>query len=385
MLKQEITEKISKFFKVTEFEAEKIFDDIFAKIIDGVKDDNIVDVVNFGEFIVKYDNGKNTVAGMPYKKTIEFLASVNLEDEIGYKSYDVYKSPASQTTGPVTEPTPVIPDSTVKSIPADEIKQEKITPVESKISEPDYSISPVISDLKSETEHEKTEEKKNIPDVNEVYSGSSSGSSSGSAHEDSDPVNIEEDFKKKREALLNKISIHPLQDSTHDRPEQEIKASKPEEFHYFIKEQEEQQIKPETELMTEHTEEINKDTGEIKETKKEEIPVPPAAEEKKDTIPESVKETVKSYYGEDLSSKSFSDYFTEVGKDEQTAPVSSVKEDEKQPESVLPLPPIPQVIPQKAVELHKEITSAGEKSSEPASTVTVPTVTAPTVTAPTVT
>ena len=103
MLKQEITEKISQFFKVTEFEAEKIFDDIFSKIIDGVKEDNIVDVVNFGEFIVKYNNGKNGGSNSPYKKTIEFLASVNLEDEIGHKSYDIYKSPVTQTIPPIAE------------------------------------------------------------------------------------------------------------------------------------------------------------------------------------------------------------------------------------------------------------------------------------------
>ena len=380
MLKQEITEKISQFFKVTEFEAEKIFDDIFVKIIEGVKEDNIVDVVNFGEFIVKYDNGKNTVAGLPYKKTIEFLASVNLEDEIGYKSYDVYKSPEPQTTSAVTEPAPVIPDSTVKSIPAEEIKQEKITPVESKISERDFNISPVISDLNSATEPEKTVENKNIPEVHEEYPVSS-----GSIHDDSGPVNIEEEFKKKREALLNKISIHPLQDSTHDKPENEIKATKPEEFHYFIKEQEEQQLKPETELMTEHTEEIKKDTGEIKETGREEVPVPPSVQEKKDAIPESVKETAKSYYDEDLSNKSFSDYFTEVGNDQPTKTACSVNEAEKQQESTLPLPPIPQVIPPKAVELHKEITSSGETAHEPtvSETVTAAGVTTATETAAT--
>lgn len=93
MIKQEIIEKISQFFRLTEFEAEKVFDDIFSKIKHAVKDDSIVDIANFGEFIIKYNNGKSN--GSPpsaFKKTIEFLASVNLEDEIGQRSYDLKKS-----------------------------------------------------------------------------------------------------------------------------------------------------------------------------------------------------------------------------------------------------------------------------------------------------
>ena len=58
MIKKEIVEKISKYFKLTEFEAEKVYDDIFSIIMTGVKEDNIVDIADFGEFIIKY-NGKN--------------------------------------------------------------------------------------------------------------------------------------------------------------------------------------------------------------------------------------------------------------------------------------------------------------------------------------
>lgn len=360
MLKQEITEKISQFFKVTEFEAEKIFDDIFAKIIDGVKEDNIVDVVNFGEFIVKYDNGKNG-GGSPYKKTIEFLASVNLEDEIGHKSYDLYKSPSAQTTVPVTEQTTGNSNSIENNKTSGEIKVEKSSIDETKLPNPEFDSSPVVTEKISNepVKIEKTGGENIYSREHEVFPVSSF--SSDTTHEETGPLNIEEEFKKKREALLNKISIHPLLDSSAVKSEQDIIKAKPEEFKYFIKEQEEKELpdKPEAE-MTEHTEDIQKEKDEAAEKPKEEIPVTAGGEEKNDAIPESVQETAKSYYDEDISSKSFADYFTEINKDEHITPVSPAEE-EKHPE---PVQPLPQIIPPKAVELHKDITGTGETVPE---------------------
>jgi len=83
MIKQEIIEKISKYFKLTHFEAEKIYDDIFAGIIQGVKEDNIADVTNFGEFIIKYNNSDSS-----NKKTVEFLPTLSLEEEINQRAFE---------------------------------------------------------------------------------------------------------------------------------------------------------------------------------------------------------------------------------------------------------------------------------------------------------
>jgi hypothetical protein len=82
-MKQEIIEKISKYFKLTNYEAEKIYEDIFAGIIDGVKEDNIAEISNLGEFIIKYNNGEST-----QKKTVEFLPTSSLEEEINLRSFE---------------------------------------------------------------------------------------------------------------------------------------------------------------------------------------------------------------------------------------------------------------------------------------------------------
>src|SRR5258706_6694742 len=98
MLKEEIIEKISKYFKLTAFEAEKIYNDIFSVIVSGVKHDNIVDVTNFGEFIIKHNNGNGDADKTPYKKTVEFLATSKLEDEINQSTFE-----AGNITPVVTE------------------------------------------------------------------------------------------------------------------------------------------------------------------------------------------------------------------------------------------------------------------------------------------
>jgi len=81
MLKEEIVEKISKYFKLTSYEAEKIYEDVFSIIVSGVKDDNVVDLTNFGEFISKQTNGNGKEMN-GYKKTVEFLPLSSVEDEL---------------------------------------------------------------------------------------------------------------------------------------------------------------------------------------------------------------------------------------------------------------------------------------------------------------
>ena len=95
MIKEEILEKISQFFKLSQFEAENIFNDIINKIIDGVKKDSIVDIGNFGEFIIKFNDSKSSEGlSTENKKSIEFLPSTSLEEEIGHRRYDLLVSTA---------------------------------------------------------------------------------------------------------------------------------------------------------------------------------------------------------------------------------------------------------------------------------------------------
>lgn len=61
----------------------KIYDDIFAGIIKGVKDENIADVTNLGEFIIKYNNNDDV-----NKKTVEFLPTLSLEEEINQRAFE---------------------------------------------------------------------------------------------------------------------------------------------------------------------------------------------------------------------------------------------------------------------------------------------------------
>ncbi len=119
MIKHEIIDKISKYFKLTEFEAEKVYDDIFSIIMNGVKEDNIVDVTNFGEFIIKYNNGKSNGpgngngSGSEYKRTVEFLSSSSLEEELNQSIIGgetvTYKSDEPTQTAPVIKSSTVEP------------------------------------------------------------------------------------------------------------------------------------------------------------------------------------------------------------------------------------------------------------------------------------
>jgi nucleoid DNA-binding protein len=257
MIKQEVIEKISKYFKLTQFEAEKIYDDIFSIIMHGVKEDNIADVTNLGEFIIKYNNGKSNGNGedsQGYKKTVEFLASTSMEEDLNQQTQD-------------------------------------------------YRTQQPVTNIKTQDEPQSHEEK---PVKQETHDS------------------IEDEFRKKREALLNKISIHPLQDEAahkHTPPAQPFVYNMP--------------VKPEEPKIVEEY---------IPEAPVEKQEEPAAEIENKF---EEIEPEQPSEKDEDLNQKSFSDYFTEVKN------VPSPEEDKG--ESVYFQEP-PNVIPQSAVELHNEIT-----------------------------
>ncbi len=157
MLKQEIIEKITKYFKLTHFEAEKIYDDIFQSIMKGVKEDNIADVSNLGEFIVKYNENNHS----DYKKTVEFLPSSNLEEAVNESSGYVPEFP----------------------VPEDVKKPEKMIPP-----------APVIESKKENQDEVKPVE--NLSKVPDLKPEKSTGSS----------LSVEDELKRKREEIINKLT-----------------------------------------------------------------------------------------------------------------------------------------------------------------------------------
>lgn len=176
MLKEELTEKISKYFKLTNYEAEKIFDDIFGAIMDGVKNDKIVDLDNFGEFIIK-QNGNN--------KSVEFLAKQLLED-------DLNSSRSLQYFQPQTE---MHPEEVQTSSSAEAVEQFVQPPVATEPLESGFSRTEELSSTAESSVPVKPPEK-NVTSAPETTKSSSQYMSSG----------IEEDLKKKREAILNKLA-----------------------------------------------------------------------------------------------------------------------------------------------------------------------------------
>jgi len=257
MIRLEVIEKISKYFRLTQFEAEKVYEEIFSLIAQGVKEDSIIDIANFGEFIIKYNNGKNDGDGNSfidnYKKTVEFLASSSLEAEIGGRSRE--NTSMSNITG--------ISDSTERTA-----------------------------------------------NTGEYSSGS-----------------VEEELRKKREALLNRISIHPLQDASQERKMHETDTNvviPPPIVAPEILEQEKEIPQQEVTPLTGETEEVSETTADS---------VPGAGEKSDETLLEPE---------EDISKKSFSDYFSEVN------------------DTNRPLEQTSQVLPKSAIDLHNEITGTAK-------------------------
>ncbi len=249
MIKQEIIEKISKYFKLTEYEAEKIYDEIFSIIITGVKEDNIVDVANFGEFIIKYNNEKTNGNGNGngYKKTIEFLASSGFEEELNQRQ--------------IEEPKQVL-------------REEIVTP----------TVTP--------------------------------------AHDTFEGGSVEEELRRKREEILSKITgpILPRPVILTSQPEKPADIPEPEKT-------EVKEVPIEEPKTEEILDEVKTGTEEIK-----------AAEDK-------IEEKTAEEEVDDISHRSFSDYFSEVTEEqkqeiEQKPFIEETKED---------------VIPKSAVLLHNEI------------------------------
>ena len=317
MLKQEIIEKITKYFKLTHFEAEKIYDDIFQSIIQGVKSDNIADISNLGEFIIKYNDNKS----VGFKKTVEFLPSTNLEEELreGKVMQEEY-TVQPEITDPVNE---------VKEEIKEEVKEEIIKEVKDEIKE--EKISP-------------PEEIITIPVINKT------------AVHPEEHISIEEEIKRKREEIIQKLNPQ------HD-----------EEYHRLLHVKEGINLNvPKPIIIKDPIHSIKNDVKEIKEEiSKMELPeIKKEIESIKSEIPEikeefqETKEEITETYEntasrekemvEEFSTKSFSDYFTEI-KQEQV-----IKNDTYDTPVV---PQVGNVIPPIVVDLHNEI--VGEQPHKP--------------------
>jgi len=220
MLKEEIIEKISKYFKLTSYEAEKIYDDIFSIIVSGVKQDNIVDVANFGEFIIKFNDGNGEIEVNGYKKTAEFLATSRLEEDINQGNYE--KVPY----------TPMVPQ---QEITPKEIKKQDITRPEMISQETESSHLedvPFVIPNEEKVQKEKTSDfsKENSNEVSRIQENISKPvdthieppkieypatliESKESANKDlmkkdleNSETPVEEEMRKKREEILSKIT-----------------------------------------------------------------------------------------------------------------------------------------------------------------------------------
>lgn len=328
MIKHEIIDKISKYFKLTEFEAEKVYDDIFSIIMNGVKEDNIVDVTNFGEFIIKYNNGKSNGSsnGSEYRRTVEFLSSSGLEEELNQSiigdASGIYKSVGTTQTTPVIE-SPTVEPPTVEPPIVD-------TPiVEPPIAEPPVVEPPTLETPVVETSTVEPPIVKSIdaepPTVEKPASES---------------ISIEEELRRKREEILSKITgpiltVPPIL-SLDKKEEKPIEPTEP--------------IKP-TELTEPEKIEEEAPVKDIFEA-----PVIPVIEEKTGIIDSDIKtvEEKTEEQADDLSQKSFSDYFSEVsGETKSVTAPEPLNEPEKD------------VIPKSAVLLHNEIVGSSEPPKTP--------------------
>ncbi len=229
MLKAEVVDKIIKYFKLTDFEAENLYNDIFESIIQGVADDNIADITNLGEFIVKYSNGKNISEDVSsYKKTVEFIPVSTLQEDVDEVKFEAFRT---------VEPETVLSQSTIE---AETLKKE----------------DPQIE------------------------------SSAG------ERLNVEEELNRKRDEMLQKI-IAPVEEykpaevyrpAEENKPAEEYKSDEtPEEEnqtgHPFDKSQGSEAEVIENEEIEQPSQKSFSDYFTVKDEKKEETPfVPPPAE-----------------------------------------------------------------------------------------------------------
>jgi len=339
MIKQEIIEKISKYFKLTHFEAEKIYDDIFAGIIQGVKEDNIADVTNFGEFIIKYNNSDSS-----NKKTVEFLPTLSLEEEINQRAFEESRNFEPQKT--------------------EELREQKLETPEAVKEEPEKPLEKIIEKT-TVTTFTSTGSSENKNDFDQSFDHNAEEMST-----EKDKLSVEEEIKKKRDEILHKITS----------PQVELKNEQT-RIEDSFKTTLNTPIIPAGSIVSENTEKAE----EIKEEVIEKI------EEKTEEIKQELNEKTEEV--EEVKERSFSDFFTEVN-NQKTVETTSITEEnfvneaagqtnikhvEKTVhtvESVIPpivppvvppveniIPPVETVIPPTAVELHNQITGDNKTHS----------------------
>ncbi len=341
MIKQEIIEKICKYFKLTNFEAEKIYDDIFASIIQGVKEDNIADVNNLGEFIIKYNS-----SDINNKKTVEFLPTLSLEEEINQRSFDQNR----------------------QFEPAKYVNPEEVN----KTSEHKSALPPVIGQFEKIQNTAAVEINKTAP--LEIVNYPESEISTEVKH------SVEEEIRRKREEILSKITkpkeeyIHkPIVTESIVMPPVIIPpAAIPFENPITDVKEEIIEVKEKSvELLEEDNakvEEINAKTETITSNITENI-----TDSLTGNIETNVTETKQEV--EEILEKSFSDYFTEVAKEDHVLASQINKTTFPPPfppvieRTVIAPPPIETVIPPSAVELHNQITGDQNKTNEYQTTI----------------
>lgn len=304
-MKQEIIEKISKYFKLTNYEAEKIYEDIFSGIIKGVREDNIASISNLGEFIIKFNSGE-----MQQSKTVEFLPISSLEEEINQRSFEEsrtfdpleYFAPAAETESEFAPAGNISTENPEKELTADS---------EERSNESDSGII---------DEHPEVKLYEDKPAVEKMYTENSI---------EEDRSAVEDDIRKKRENILSKI-IKPKEEDHNvpEIPEHEESAVFPKvTAPVFLSSEESNLSKEET---------ISNSSGTIDETTS--------------ILNEEIKNTAKE--NEELNpvsehrASSFSDFFTEINEKGKTVPGKY--------DNIVPPPE--SVIPPVAVELHNQIT-----------------------------
>lgn len=301
MIKQEIIEKISKYFKLTSFEAEKIYDDIFSGIIKGVKEENIADVTNLGEFIIKYNSGDDK-----NKKTVEFLPTLSLEEEINQHVFE---------NNPLPEQQPKEPE------PVQNVVQTTVIP----------PVPPVIQKA-PEIINEEISSNDNISAVNS---------------ETDKHMNVEDEIKRKRDEILSKMI----------KPKDELKSTENNVTPVVspiaaMKDEKIENINKSSADLTNNADELNSEAEKLR-LQAEELTNKAEALKKK---------------ANELSSTSFSDYFTETQKTQKsfntTVTPPPVIESTVIPPVVTVIPPVETVIPPGAVELHNQITGDINKTNE---------------------
>lgn len=313
MVKQEIIEKICKYFKLTNFEAEKIYDDIFAGIIQGVKEDNIADITNLGEFIIKYNSSDIT-----NRKTVDFLPTLTLEDEINQRSYEEQRQfEPAKYVNPEEPADEKILQSAITEQTSIITEQNTVMPEQNEInmSEPvNYSMDNNIEQIMSEEKH-----------------------------------SVEDEIRRKREEILSKITS-PKVELTNKIiqpviiPPIEVPISN-------TIEETKHEIVESNDVIEENTQEIFAKT-----------------EENTEKITESISDTNSEV--EEVTEKSFSDYFTEISKEEHSFTNKMYNTTIAPPviESNI-IPPVENVIHPSAVKLHNELTGDINKTNEYQTTI----------------